>query len=75
MDISTEEVSEAKITFSHMFDLIERQRELNEEIDRLFENDPCWSALSRMLDENEAEVFSSIIYNYRYRIYSGVHND
>ncbi len=76
MDISTEEVSEAKIIFSRMFDLIERQRELNEEIDGLLKyNDPCWSAFHRMLDKDEAKIYSSILDGVLARIRSGVHND
>ena len=76
MDISTEEVSEAKIIFSRMFDLIERQRELNEEIDGLLKyNDPCWSAFHRMLDKDEAKVYSLIIDGHLNRIRSRIYND
>ncbi len=76
MITNQEEVSEAKITFSHMFDLIERQRELNEEIDGLLKyNDPCWSAFHRMLDKDETKIYSSILDGFLDRIRSGIYDD
>ena len=73
---SKTEVNEKEIVFSRMLDLIERQRELNKEIDGLLKyNDPCWSAFHRMLDKDETKIYSSILDGFLDRIRSGIYDD